>query len=240
MIMRWKGLVLRACIVVLASWASPALADRSLDLNYEKLLGVGIKLHPELREDVILAYTRFVNFEALAAIDGNEFARKRLEDMEKTPIEEMLVQGGASYSGYILAAGLGVYDFSNSRFPILYYVSRDPARLYRPCLKSGVRHSCQIETPIGILPEQIYAHVNFMVLPLWVTADPVDAELLVEKLTAGGDARRTINMDVTFVATSLSKSPSKWSVTFTPNVKEFSMRYGTLTAGPGKGLQWHP
>lgn len=239
MIKSWKGLLLPAAVVVVLSLPAPALADRSLESEYEKLLSVGLKLQPELRDEVVLAYTRFVNYKALAALDGDEFSKNRLEEMEKVPLGEMLDQAGA-YRGFMLAAGLGVYDFSNRRFPILYYVSRDSIRLYRPCLEAGIRRSCRIETPIGILPEDIYVNVDFMSLPLWVAADPVDAELLVRKLTAAGDARRTINMDVSFVATSLLKSPSKWSITFKPSVKAFSMRYGTLTAGPGQGLQWHP
>lgn len=239
MIQSWKGLLIPAAVVFAASLPAPTLADRSLDSNYEKLLGVGLQLQPELRHEVVLAYTRFVNYKALAALGSDEFAKNRLEEMEKVPLEEILDQAGA-YRGFLFAAGLGDYDFSNRRFPILYYVSRDSIRLYRPCLESGMRRSCRIETPIGILPEDIYVNVDFMSLPLWVAADPVDAELLIEKLTAAGEVRRTINMDVSFVATSLLKSPSKWLITFTPSVKAFSMRYGTLTPGPGKGLQWHP
>jgi len=235
-----NAIMVASALAASLGWSTIVLADRSLDSNYEKLLGIGIELEPEQRAAVILDYTRFVNFQALAGLEGNEFARKRLEDMEKKPLAEILAQNGATYHGYILAAGLGVYDFSTSRFPIQYYVSRDPVRLYRPCLESGMRRSCRKETPIGILPEYIYTYVDIKPLPQWVYADPADAELLVKNVNAGGDARRTLIMDVRFVATSLSKGRSKWSITFKPDVNSFSMRYGMLTAGPGNVLQWHP
>jgi len=66
-------------------WSTLARAERSLDSNYERLLAIGIKLQPEQHDAVLLDYARVVNFKVLAALDGDEFARKHLEDMEMRP-----------------------------------------------------------------------------------------------------------------------------------------------------------
>lgn len=203
---------------------SSSAVDSVVDQSYQNLLMTGLKLKPEWYGQLITDYAKFINHEKISQMEGDEFAIQRVVEESKKSLSKTYAQTPDRPTRPLLEARLGTYDFAKGQFPVVYYLSRMPFRMYRPCLKFGIRNSCLQKLPIGALPEEIYVNVDTSALPHQLSVGPGEAEKLVEDSVSVGNVKRVLSLDAEFIPAFVDVGPGRWTITYTPIVKAYGLK----------------